>query len=136
MRDIQSEMKEFWGHSCYAWCLAKLFLGTDNIYNMMGHILFAWESGYIDNDGFVSKPLKFIGTMSKEPRDIQKVKINKIEDIPNEPTIVEMSCPIGGSHFVICHYDGKKVILDFDPSGNSNSWKAQKFISWRKYLYD
>ena len=129
MRDIQSEMKELWGHSCYAWCLAKYFLGTDNIYNMMGHILFAWESGYIDNDGFVSKPLKFIGTMSKEPKDIQKVKINKIEDI-KEKTIVEWSYK-GGSHFVIVE-NGEVV---FDPAGNSNSVKYGIPVSFRKFIY-
>ncbi len=141
IKNIQKNYEELFKHSCYAFCLCYKFSDTKNEWVWLEYIAKGVQNGYITEDCYVEKPVLFINSIldSSEyaknyKKDVAKVTINSIADIPNEPTIVEMECPTGGSHFVVCHYDGNKVVLDFDPSGVSNSWVAQKFISWRKYL--
>ena len=137
MDNIQNEMKELFGGSCYAYCLAYKFAGARTMKDLTSYVLKGWYDGYIDDDGYVSNPLGFIHAKVGKVifRDIQKVTINSMWDIPKEPTICEMRQPNGkDSHFVVCHFDGEKVVLDFDPSGISNSWNLGKFISYRKYI--
>lgn len=129
-------MKKLFGGSCYGYCLAWLYGEKSGVKYLTTMFLNGWSKGFIDMDGYVSKPLSYIEMMSGVSlRDIEKVTINTENDIPITPTIVEMECPAGGSHFVVCHrlIDGK-LVLDFDPSGISNSWKAQKFISYRRFI--
>lgn len=137
MENIQNQMKELFGGSCYAYCIAWLFGGESITKDLTSTVLKGWYDGFIDSDGFVSNPVRYINeTCSKKaPKVKDVVKVEKISksDIPTEPTIVEMACPSGGSHFVVCHRNGNEVALDFDPSYLSNSWKAQKFISYRRY---
>lgn len=134
--NIQAIQKEFWGNSCYIWCLTRLFTELEDMKAMMECILQGWKANDFDNDGYVRFPLEYIERITGlKYKDVKKVAISKISDIPSEPTIVEMLQPNGkDSHFVCCHFDGTNVILDFDPSGISNSWKGQKFISYRKFI--
>ena len=138
MENIQNEMKKLFGGSCYGYCLAYLFIkGSKNIKTLTQAFMQGWIDGFIDYDGFVSNPLGFIHSMVGKVifRDVEKVTINSMYDIPRKPTIFEMRQPNGkDSHFIVCHFDGEKVVLDFDPSGISNSWKLGKFISYRKYI--
>lgn len=134
--NIQNEMKELFGGSCYGYCLAWLFGESNDIKYLTSAVLMGWKKGYIDNDGYVSDPLSYVRLISgKKYRDVLKVAIDGKEMLPIGPAIVEMKCPSGGSHFVVCHrlIDGD-VVLDFDPSEVSNSWKAQKFISYRQFI--
>ena len=129
MENILSKMKELFGNSCYSYCLAYLN-GNRTLKDLTKAVLEYWYKGYVADDGFVTQPQKIMNC-----KDVNKVQISKTSDIPSEPTIVEMQQPNGkDSHFVVCHFDGKKVILDFDPSGTSNSWTGQKFISYRKFI--
>jgi hypothetical protein len=138
MENIQNQMKELFGNSCYAYCVAWLFDGARSIKDLTSVVLQGWYDGWIDNDGFVSKPVQYITKVCNKlskVRDVVKVENIKKEDIPTVPTIVEMACPSGGSHFVVCHREGKNnIVLDFDPSGISNSWKAGNFIGYRRYV--
>ena len=138
IENIQKKYEELFKHSCYAFCLCYMFSNSKKEWKWLEYIARGVQNGYITEDCYVEKPVLFINSILEYGRsykkDVVKVDINSIKDIPNEPTITEMKCPSGGSHFVVCHYDGNKVVLDFDPSGISNSWEAQKFVSWRKYL--
>lgn len=134
MENIQVKMQELFAHSCYAYCISYMS-GKRDIKDLTTDVLEGWKANDFDNDGYVRFPLKYIERIAGiKYKDVKKVPISKISDIPSEPTIVEMQQPNGkDSHFVVCHFDGKKVILDFDPSGISNSWTRQKFISYRKF---
>lgn len=131
-------MKELFGGSCYSYCIAWLFDGARTTKDLTTTVLKGWYDGFIDDDGYVSSPVRYINETCKKQapkiKDVVKVENISKSDIPTEPTIVEMSCPSGGSHFVVCHRKGNEIVLDFDPSGISNSWKAQKFISFRRYI--
>lgn len=135
MENIQNRMKELFGGSCYGYCIAWLFGVEKDIKYLTSAFLQGWKKGYVDDDGYVSDPLNYIRMISGDKyRDVLKVDITTPDTVPTVPTIVEMACPSGGSHFVICHYNGNEVVLDFDPSGISNSWKNQKFISFREFI--
>lgn len=134
--NYQSWAKDLFGGTCYAACISYTS-GKDDPIDITRDILNGIEKGFVELSGYVSKPHLFYNCcFGKEiAKDIRKVAISKISDIPSEPTIVEMEQPNGkDSHFVICHFDGKNVVLDFDPSGISNSWKRQKFVSYRKFI--
>ena len=132
--NIQNKMKELFGGSCYGYCIAWLFGENSTLKFLTSAFLEGWNKGFISDDGWVNNPLKYIRMISGiQYQDVKKVPIKDKSDIPTEPTIVEMACPSGGSHFVVCHRQDKEVVLDFDPSGLSNSWKSQNFISYRVY---
>ena len=139
MENIQNQMKELFGGSCYAYCIAWLFGGARTTKDLTSTVLKGWYDGFIDSDGFVSNPVRYINEIceKKAPKVKDVVKVEKISksDIPTEPTIVEMACPSGGSHFVVCHRNDNEIVLDFDPSYPSKSWESQKFISYRIYIY-
>lgn len=130
MINIQAQMKELFGNSCYAYCIAYV-CGFTEIKPATQFVLEHWMKGNIDNDGYVSQPQKIMNC-----KDVKKVVIDKIIDIPTEPTIIEMKCPTGGSHFIIgkLDKDTRLVNLIFDPAGDSASWKAQNFISYRRFV--
>lgn len=130
MENIQEKMKEFFGGTCYAYCLTKLFRPEMRLPNITACILHGWDKGLIDDDGYVRFPIKYINDILgvKNYRDVKIVLIDSIDDI-KEPTIVEYSYN-GGSHFVIVK-NGKVV---FDSSGDSKSVKYGKPISYREFL--
>ena len=92
-----------------------------------------WNDGFIDDDGYIRKPLEFIKLVSgKNFRDINKVPYSK-EELTEDENIVMYEWN-GGTHFVILDQNADVI---FDPSGNSNSVKygipvsIRKFISWK-----
>ena len=135
MENIQTKYAELFKHSCYCFCLCYKYADSKNEWKWLQYISEAVQLEFIDTDCYVSKPLKFIELIGdKSFRDIEKVAIHSIKDIPTEPTIVEMACPSGGSHFVVCHRNGNTAVLDFDPSIPSKSWENKKFISYRRFI--
>ena len=136
MENIQNKYVELFKHSCYCFCLCYKYADSKNEWKWLQYISEAVQLGFIDTNCYVSKPLKFIELISNNSfRDIEKVTIHSIKDIQTEPTIVEMRQPNGkDSHFVVCHFDGKNIVLDFDPSFPSRSWEIQKFISYRRFI--
>lgn len=133
--NIQEKYAYLFKHSCYCFCLCYKFSGTNDEWKWLEYISKGVQKGYITEDCFVGKPLLFINNiLGGSIKDVVKVEILSKSDIPTEPTIVEMKSPSGGSHFVVCHRKGNEIVLDFDPSFMSNSWKSQEFISYRKYI--
>ena len=135
MENIQEQMKEFWGGSCYAYCIAWLFDGARTLKDLTSTVLEGWYDGYIDNDGFVSRPIQYINeTCHTVPgfRDVVKVSLNSLSDLPEGDWIVEYkkTPDAKASHFVVAN---KKGIV-FDPSGNSVTVQVGKPFTYRKYV--
>lgn len=138
MINIQEMMNEFWSHSCLAWCYTAYFIGIpknkEDLQNLCGHILYGWRQKFIEDDCYVAKPIQYIDTLvSPGPRDIQKIFISSLAELPEGSYIVEYKKkPTDkASHFVIA--DNKKVL--FDPAGNSQTVKVGKPFSYRKFVY-
>lgn len=130
MENIQSKMAAFFKGTCYAYCITKLFRPEMRLPNIATCILYGWDKGLIEDDGYVSFPIKYITDVLgiKDYKGVKKVLIDSIENI-KEPTIVEYSYN-GNTHFVIVK-NGKVI---FDPSGDSNSVKYGKPVSYREYI--
>lgn len=64
-------------------------------------------------------------------KDIKKVPIEYLNDLPDEGLYAVEYQYNGGSHFVVA----KKGEVLFDPSGNSNSVKYGRLVSYRKFVY-
>lgn len=129
--NLQNQMKQLFGGSCYCYCIAKLFSGSDDIKKLTTYVLSGWVKGYIDDDGFVSKPLEYIKLVGGEAyRDVEKPSIKSLKDLPtNEDYIVEYVY-YNSSHFVIANRDG----VVFDPAGNSNSVMYGRVVSYRRFV--
>lgn len=132
MENIQTKYAELFKHSCYAFCLCYVFSDTSDKWKWLEYISKGVQSGYITEDCFVQKPLYFIQRLcGTKYKDIEKVEIKQLESLPDGPQIVELKNPFGGSHFVVTNNKGE---LLFDPSGESESWKLNLPISYRKFI--
>ena len=133
MENIQAQMKELFGNSCYAYCLAYLFLKIDDIKTLTRLVMEGWWSNFIDNDGFVSKPLQFIKLLcGRQYRDIKRSAIKSLTELPEGYFIVEYKkTPTAKeSHFVIANRDG----VVWDPSGNSITVQNGAPFSYREFV--
>lgn len=133
MENIQAQMKELFGNSCYAYCLAYLFLKIDDIKTLTRLVMEGWWSNFIDNDGFVSKPLEYVRMLNGHRyKDIKKVAITSLTELPEGYFIVEYKkTPTAKeSHFVIANRDG----VVWDPSGNSITVQNGAPFSYREFV--
>lgn len=126
MENIQKKMQELFGHSCYGYCIAYLSGKTD-IKDLTKAVLEGWYKGYIDDNGYVSKPHLFYNYCFGKDlvKDVEKPAY-KSEPF-NQIVCFEYN---GGTHFVVMR-DGKVV---FDPYGDSNSVKYGKATTVRKFI--
>lgn len=130
MENIQEKMKELFGGSCYAYCLEYLFGNNRTLKELTNAVLQDWMAGYIDDDGFVSKPLSVVGQyVGKQYKDIKKPLIDKLDDLPEGLWIVEYRWGTK-QHFVVANSSG----IIFDPSGDSNTVKNGKPFSYRLFI--
>lgn len=123
-------MKELFGHSCLGYCYAYLGLKTDNVKELTEYFMNGWLNGYIDDDGFVSKPIQYLKSVGIKCKDITKPTISQLSQLPEGEYAVEYRNPAGGSHFVVAN---KKGVI-FDPSYPSNSVKNNIILSYRKFI--
>ncbi len=141
MENIQAKMKELFGNSCYAYCLAYKFIGDKSIRikYLTSCVLHGWYSGYIDDDGYVSDPVNYVNKTCKtycnkidfpKIKDVQKL-VYKKENLTEDVNIVMFEYN-KGTHFVCMNKEGDVI---FDPSGDSNSVKYGVPTSIRKYIY-
>ena len=132
MEDIQRKMRILFGGSCYGYCLAYLFGDIKDIGYLTATFLEGWKRGYVSDDGYVLKPLKYIEMISSTKyRDVEKITIKQLNELPDGNQIVELKNPFGGSHFVVANNKGECI---FDPAGESESWKLNLPISYRKFI--
>lgn len=125
MKNIQAQMKELFGNSCYAYCLAALFSKTADIKTLTKYVLEGWYNVFIDDDGFVSKPLQYIKWICGET-------YKDVEHVPYVPSSEEQIVCWEydeGTHFVIM----KDNQVIFDPAGESNTVKYGKIKNARKF---
>lgn len=126
MKSIQAQMKELFGNSCYAYCIAALFRKAADIKVLTKYVLEGWYNGYIENDGYVSKPLQFIKLVCGETyKDVKHVPY-----MPRPEEQIVCWEYNGGTHFVIM----KNNQVVFDPSGDSNSVKYGKIKNARLFV--
>lgn len=119
MENIQAKMKELFGNSCYAYCLAYLN-GNRTLKDLTKAVLEYWYKGYVEDDGFVTQPQKIMNC-----KDVQHVPY-----VPSDEEQIVCWEYNGGTHFVIMK-DNKVV---FDPAGESNSVKYGKIKNTRKFI--
>lgn len=135
MENLQEKYKKFFSGVCYAFCLVKKFKPySASDAEIAREVLDGWDAGYIDDDGFVSKPVEFINNiiepeMLGEIIDVKKVDFKK-EELTENMNIVMWEYD-DGTHFVIMNQSGDVI---FDPSGNSNTVKYGIPVSIRKYI--
>lgn len=135
MENLQEKYKRFLGGVCYAFCLVKKFrpTATDAVIAMI--TISGWDKGYIDADGYISKPVEFINECilggNYAIRDVEKpdFSLQALEDKRN----IVMFQYNDGTHFAIMDKDGTVI---FDPSGNSNSVKFGIPVSIRRFIYN
>ena len=141
-KNLQAQLEKFWHNACYAMCISYVNSDSvirDDLYYMIIHVVQGWNNGFIEDDEYVAKPHKY-ATMcrgeEKYYKDVEKVQLNNLEDLPEEGEwIVEWKCPTGGSHFTV---ETRQTILTdeplFDPSYLSNSRKNKQAISYRRFI--
>ena len=142
MINIQAQMKELFGNSCLAYCYAYIsrkhkcpLEPTPKV--LTSEVLHGWYGGYIDNDGYVSKPVEYWNGMQSSKldwiKDIVKVPIKALSELPAEGSwIVEYkkSATDEASHFVVA----TRSQVMFDPSGDSNTVRIGAPVSYRKLV--
>ena len=130
MINLQEKYKTFFGGICYAFCICKKFQPKLSDAAIAMLTLQGWNDGFIDDDGYISKPLEFINLVSgKRFRDINKVPFSK-ENLTEDENIVMYEYN-DGTHFVVVDKEGDVV---FDPSGNSLSVRYGVPTSIRKFI--
>lgn len=138
MINIQAQMKELFGGSCLAYCYAAIATGMLDakkyIKDLTNLFFFGWRHGWIDNDGYVSKPVPYLnGMMQEKVIDIRKHYINDLSQLPEGNWIVEYRTnpdDIKTQHFVIANRDS----VIFDPSGDSLTVMNGKPFSYREIV--
>ena len=134
MINIQEMMKELFGNSCNAYCYASLATGSTDIKLLTRCVLEGWYHEYIEDDGYVSHPVQYFNSMSNNQiRDVAKVSIRKLEELPKGLWIVEYKVrpEFKESHFVVASRSG----VVFDPAGDSNTVRYGAPVSYRKLIY-
>lgn len=130
MQNIQKQMETFFKSSCYAYCIAWVYNNKD-IYAMTQNLLEGYRRGYIEANGYVSKPHKFASMcmgIQGYFKDVKKV----YKDLDKGIKIIEykLSKDAKASHFVVCE-NGKVV---FDPAGDSETVKYGIPVSSRIFI--
>ena len=133
MKDLQTEYKKFFSGVCYAFCLVKKFKPNASDAEIARDVLDGWNVGYLEDDGYVSKPVQFINYIIEpegiEVRDVEKVDFKK-EELTEDTNIVMWEYD-GGTHFVVMDKEGDVI---FDPSGDSKTVKYGIPVSIRKFI--
>lgn len=142
MVNIQAMMKELFGNSCCAYCYAYIsrkhkcpLEPTPKV--LTSEVLHGWYGGYIDNDGYVSKPIEYWNGMQSSKldwiKDIIKININNLDELPETGMFnveFKLERTDKKSHFAVC----KRGEIVFDPSGDSNTCKYGVPVSYRKLV--
>lgn len=125
--NIQKAMQELFGNSCYAYCISYMS-GKSDIKDLTTDVLEGWKRGYIDNDGFVSKPHLFANMcLGKENFYTDVIKKPYKEEPFNQIVCWEWGKK---THFVCMRND--KIV--FDPWPDSNTVKNGKPTTVRVFI--
>ncbi len=129
--NIQKQMQSLFGSACLAYSLAYIYSDKKDIKTLTALVVDGWKNGFIDDDAFVSKPIEFINSFSKDRKTYyDKVKIKCLDDLPSEGLYAVQYAYGNLNHFVVA----KKGQIVFDSWENSTTVKFGKAISYRKIL--
>lgn len=130
--NIQKEMSDLFGSSCYAYCLAYIFGDCENsVKELTKCVLYGWMKGYIDDDGYVREPVKYVnGICIYDYKNIYKKQIGDMNDLPKDGLYAVEFVYGKKHHFVVCER-GRVV---FDPWGKSETVAKGKPVSYRLFL--
>lgn len=131
--NVQKKMTDLFGGACYAYSIAYIFSDEKvrNVKNLTSLVVTGWVAGYIEDDGYVAKPVQYANMIlgTDAVRDVEKVKITSLNDLP-EKGLYAVEYDYGTSkHFVVCQ-KGKIV---FDSWPESSCVKYGKPTSYRRY---
>lgn len=131
--NIQSKVSNLVKNGCLAMAYAYRYGGANNVRSVINCLLDGWLEGYIEDDGYVAKPVKYlnmINSRGSRVRDITKIFIDNLDMLPDGNWVVEYA-EGAKTHFVVAN---KKGIV-FDPSYPSLTCAKGKVFSYRKLLY-
>lgn len=131
--NIQSKISKLVQAGCLAMAYAYRYGGANNIKSVIDCLLDGWLDGDIEDNGYVAKPVKYLNLINPKGsrvRDISKVFINSLDELPEGNWVVEY---VSGAqtHFVVANKRG----IVFDPSYPSLTCAKGKVFSYRKLLY-
>lgn len=125
--NIQKQMQELFGNSCYAYCIAYM-QGKSDIKDLTKAVLEGWYRGYISDNGYVSKPHLFANMcLGKEHFFTDVVKKSYKPEVFDQIVMFEYG---EKTHFVVMRND--KIV--FDPWPDSNTVKNGKPTTVREFI--
>lgn len=131
--NIQSKVSNLVKNGCLAMAYAYRYGGANNVRSVINCLLDGWLEGYIEDDGYVAKPVKYLNMINprgSRVRDITKVFIDNLDMLPDGNWVVEYA-EGAKTHFVVANKRG----IVFDPSYPSLTCAKGKVFSYRKLLY-
>ena len=131
--NIQSKVSNLVKNGCLAMAYAYRYGGANNVRSVINCLLDGWLEGYIEDDGYVAKPVKYLNMINprgSRVRDITKVFIDSLDMLPDGNWVVEYA-EGAKTHFVVANKRG----IVFDPSYPSLTCAKGKVFSYRKLLY-
>lgn len=131
--NIQAKVSNLVKNGCLAMAYAYRYGGATNVRSVINCLLDGWLEGYIEDDGYVAKPVKYLNMINprgSRVRDITKVFIDSLNMLPDGNWVVEYA-EGAKTHFVVANRRG----IVFDPSYPSLTCAKGKVFSYRKLLY-
>ena len=126
--NIQKQMTELFGNSCYAYCVAYMQCKSSDIKDLTKAVLEGWYNGYISDDGYVSQPHLFANMCLGKEHFYSDVRIKPYKEEPFDQIVCwEWN---GKTHFVVMR-SGKIV---FDSWPDSNTVKNGKPVTVREFI--
>lgn len=126
--NIQKQMTELFGNSCYAYCIAYMQCKSSDIKDLTKAVLEGWSKNYISDDGYVSKPHLFANMCIGKEHFYSDVRIKPYKEEPFDQIVCwEWN---GKTHFVVMR-SGKIV---FDSWPDSNTVKYGRPVSIRAFI--
>lgn len=124
--NIQKQMQELFGNSCYAYCISYMS-GKRDIKDLTADVLEGWKKGYISLSGYVSQPHKFYNFCFGKDlcKDVRK------PDYKESETEQIVCWEYGKSTHFVCMQSGK---ITFDPWPDSNTVKNGKPTTIREFV--
>ena len=126
--NIQKQMQELFGNSCYAYCIAYMYSESSDIKDLTRAVLEGWYKGYISNDGDVSAPHLFANMCLGKERFYTDVVKKPYKEEPFHQIVCWEWCK--KTHFVVMRA-GK---ITFDPWPDSETVKNGKPVMVREFI--
>lgn len=121
--------------SCLALCLAKIVEPNALQSQLMIDVILGWRKDYIEDDGYVCKPEKYLNLIDPLHREwsYRIVNIKSLKDIPEGLTVPVLYSTNGKTgHFVLANNKG----IVWNSLDNSINVREGKPISYREINYD